>query len=164
MKVQVQGRDGFYVVRLFTFLLVGTWAAYGGYYMTFSCPWFTGSFTIPRVYRGMVDFRLFRLRKAIRFAFLSLKPTPVYADWRCVYHVDPYEEWGVRRFNSGLAAVKWAKAQDADYDSESSFSYHWATEEDFVQYQRAVKKEKETGYRQLSRDHQLEAFEDGGYW
>ena len=166
---EMHNSDGFFMARLhipqaapskWAFLVAGTWAAYGGYYMTVSCPMFQFSFTIPKVYKGMVEFNKYRVKKELNLFLMKFKRTPVYANWRCYYRVDHVEEWGCCKFANGLEAVKWAKNNDEDDDSETSFGYSWGTADDYAGYEAAQRREKETGYRQLSRDYGMEAFEN----
>lgn len=168
--IEIHADENFFMARLTipqaapskcALLLAGTWASYGGFYMTFSCPWGQVSYTIPHVYRGILRFNVWKMRKQLNRFLMYFKRGPVYADWSAYYRVDHVSDRGCIKFSNGREAVRWAKAQDEDYDTEVSFGYEWSDAESYAEYRRAVDAEKDTGYRVLSRDHLMEAHEDG---
>ena len=93
---------------------------------------------------------------------LMLNPFPVYAGWRNYWMVDHVESWGVKRFSCGLSYVRWADRERREAD-ENLFSCWLEDRDAYEAHERAVQREKDTGYRQTSRDYGLEAFENGGW-
>lgn len=133
------------------FAVAGTWSNRGGYYVSFSSPIFSVSFTVKGVYRGMVDYKLSRIRKRFNCFLMGLRRTPVYAQWSAYYRVDHVSRSGARCFPNGKAALAWAKSHDEDYDSEVSFGYRWCNEATYRSYEG----------EDHSRDYLSEAHEDG---
>lgn len=94
---------------------------------------------------------------------LALTFRPVYAEWNNYWMVDHVDSWGVKRFSTGYAYLKW-RTESIESQDENRFSCGLTDRESYEIYLEAVEAEKADGYRRTSRDYGLEAFENGGYW